>query len=111
MRETVKDTLQLEGWQVEVCIDAHAALRRLHEATHYDLFITDYEMTGMDGVEFVRRVRALELYGQTPIIMLTASPVAAVAARAGVSAFLRKPDDISKLTAGARALLVELAGG
>ena len=105
VRETVKDTLRLEGWQVEVCADAHAALRRLHAATRYDLIITDYEMPGMDGVEFVRRVRALETDKRTPIIMLTASSVAAAAVSAGVSAFLRKPEDIGRLLTVAMKLL------
>ena len=109
VRETVKETLKLEGWQVEVCADAHAALRRAQAAPPYDLIITDYELPGMDGLELVRRVRALASYARTPIIMLTGSPIAAAAARAGVSAFLRKPEDIGRLLTVASGLLAARA--
>ena len=55
--------------------------------TRYDVIITDNRMPHMEGLEFVRLIRAED--GATPIMMLTGSPTVEAEARAaGVSDFL-----------------------
>lgn len=105
VRGAVDDTLKFEGWEVDAYETAAAALAKLPVGKYYDLIITDYDMPGMNGVEFVRRVRATESYRRTPIIMLTASPVAAEAYRAGVNMVLRKPEGLSRLANVVRRML------
>jgi CheY-like chemotaxis protein/tetratricopeptide (TPR) repeat protein len=95
--DVVKDTLELEGWTVEVLRDGASALQRLQSEAVYDLLIFDNELPGMSGVELIRRTRRLPHRQQTPIIMLSGDDVELEARRAGASAFLKKPDDLPKV--------------
>jgi CheY-like chemotaxis protein len=51
----------------------------------------------MDGIEFIRRTKALAHRQWTPIIMLSASGIKREVRRIGANAFLRKPQDIPSL--------------
>ena len=103
--DAVRETLEAEGWRVEVCARGDEALRRLGEGARFDLLIFSFLLPGVDGLELARRVRALPLVSRTPIIMLTASEVEPEARRAGVDAFLRKPRGVFTLTETAARLL------
>ncbi|HYE13343.1 MAG TPA: response regulator [Pyrinomonadaceae bacterium] len=92
--DAVRETLEAEGWQVEVCADGLAALERLAGSERYDLLIFDNQLPGISGIELTRQARSMAHRQQTPIIVLTASRVEAEARRAGANAFLRKPDDL-----------------
>jgi two-component system chemotaxis response regulator CheY len=89
---------------------ADAGLRLLD--THpVDLVIADFNMPGMDGLEFVRRVRghALQQVRRVPILLLTggkAPDLPTKAELAGVSEFVRKPISIDALTTVVRRHLV-----
>lgn len=41
------------------------------ENTNFDILFTDINMPGMDGYEFVKRVRNIEKYRRKPIIAMT----------------------------------------
>jgi response regulator RpfG family c-di-GMP phosphodiesterase len=59
-----------------------------------DLYIVDYMMPGMDGIELVQRVRALPGRDEVPILMVTAVNDRAVRQKAlevGATDFLNKP--------------------
>lgn len=76
---------------------------RLLETAPVDLIIADFNMPGMDGLEFVRQVRAhkLEAVRRLPIVLLTggkAPDLEAKALKAGVSEFVRKPVSSNALT-------------
>ncbi len=81
---------------------------RLLETHPVDLVIADFNMPGgMDGLEFVRRVRANEgeRVRQMPVVLLTggkAPDLEAKALKAGVSEFVRKPISIDALSAVVR---------
>ena len=107
--DAVRETLEAEGWRVEVCTRGDEVLRRLGEGARFDLLVLSYLLPGMDGLELARRVRALPEASRTPIIMLTASEVEPEARRAGVDAFLRKPRGVFSLAETA-ARLLERAG-
>lgn len=94
----VKETLELEGWTVESLSDGEAALQSLSGERPYDILIFDNELPGIDGLELVSRTRRIQHRRQTPIIMLSASDVERDARREGVSAFLRKPEEILSVT-------------
>jgi CheY-like chemotaxis protein len=95
--EAVRDTLEMEGWGVETCADGAEALKRILSDARYDLLILDYDLPHINGLELVRRTRLLTHRKRTPIIMLSGSDVEPQAWRAGVDAFLSKPDDINRL--------------
>jgi two-component system chemotaxis response regulator CheY len=73
------------------------ALKALHSSstTPYDLILLDLRMPDMDGVEFIREVRAAPSLSRIPIVLTTAEPdqsVLMIQARAlGVTAVVRKP--------------------
>jgi len=87
----------LQDWKVEVCINGTHALERLSSKTHYDVLIFDKDLPGFNGLELVSRVRNIPHHRRTPIIMLSGEECEAEAGRAGVDAFLGKPQDIDQV--------------
>jgi two-component system, chemotaxis family, chemotaxis protein CheY len=70
MRETISFTLKNAGYPVVQAVDGEDALAKL-AGGQCDLLITDLNMPKVDGLELIRRVRALPQYKYMPIIMLT----------------------------------------
>jgi CheY-like chemotaxis protein len=105
--EAVKETLEELGWTVELCADGTEAMRKIESKARYHLLILDNHLPGKDGLELARRARELPHRRRTPIIMLSASDVEQDALRAGVNAFLRKPQDIKRLSATVMRLLTK----
>lgn len=97
VRQSVKETLELEGWRVETCADGFVASLLIKSETHYDLIILDNELPNVKGLELTRKARGLDHRRQTPIIMLSASECRRDARLAGVNEFLRKPQDMRKI--------------
>jgi len=86
-----------ENWQVELCHDGDNALRKLTGEEHYDLLVVDNDLPELNGLELIRRARRITRRRRTPIIMLAASDCEREAWRAGVNAFLKKPEQIDEL--------------
>jgi CheY-like chemotaxis protein len=105
--DAMKETLEELGWTVELCADGTQAMQKIESKTPYHLLILDNGLPGHDGVELARRARALPHRRRTPIIMLSASDVEQDALRAGINAFLRKPQDVGQLTATVKRLLTK----
>jgi len=73
-----------------------------------DLVLVDYMMPDMDGIEFVKRLRALPGYEHVPIVMITVHDdrkVRYAALDAGITDFLTKPVDARECLARCRNLL------
>jgi CheY-like chemotaxis protein len=105
----VRDMLDAEEWQVELFQDGEKAWQKLASNERYDLLLFDNDLPGRTGLELTRRARSLANRRRTPIIMVSATDCETEAWRAGVDAFLRKPDDIDKVASTiARLLDVEL---
>jgi CheY-like chemotaxis protein len=105
--DAVKETLEELGWTVELCADGMEAMRKIESKARYHLLILDNQLPGKDGLELARRARQLPHRRRTPIIMLSASDVERDALHAGVNAFLRKPQDIGRLSAMVTRLLTK----
>ena len=95
--EAVKETLEIQGWQVETCADGNTALERISSHTEYDALLIDYDLPGVNGLELVSRARKLAHRSQTPIVVLSATPVGSEARLAGADVFLRKPQDVGSI--------------
>ncbi len=106
----VNMTLSGEGWSVETCADGAAALERLQSGARYDVLIFDNRLPDTNGIELIRRTRALAHRQQTPIIMLSGDDVEMQAQRAGANAFLRKPEDMPALAETIARLLARKKG-
>jgi CheY-like chemotaxis protein/predicted negative regulator of RcsB-dependent stress response len=106
--DAVREILEFEGWRVELCTDGTSAGAKLEGGSRFDLLIFDYQLPDeVNGVELIRLARSLKHTTRTPIIMLSASDVEIQARDAGVTVFLRKPQDIGRLTAAVSRLLSE----
>ncbi len=74
-----------------------------------DMAVIDYEMPGtIDGVELIKRLRAIADFSDIPIVMVTAcdQPATRYAAlNAGATDFLRKPVDLIEVKSRLRNLL------
>lgn len=92
--DAVRETLESEGWKVDVCAEGISGLTRIVGGTHYNLLLLDNEVPGLKGLELVRLARKLPHRRRTPIIMLSAAECETEAWRAGVDAFLKKPDEV-----------------
>jgi len=98
--ELIRRVLEGQGAVVSVVRSGDAALRLL-ESSAPDLLISDIGMPGMDGYQFMRRMRAAEpKERRTPALALTAfarPDDRKNAILAGYQAHLAKPFDMAEL--------------
>lgn len=87
------------GYEVDTASSGPEALAKL-DASSFDLVMLDMVMEEMDGVETLRRIR--DKAPEQPVLILSAyaeaSSVAAVRAL-GVLAYVRKPFNLSEISA------------
>jgi DNA-binding response OmpR family regulator len=102
----IRDTLAAEGWEVTVREDGWLGLAEIEGETPYNLIITDYELSGVDGATLSRATRTALHRRYVPVVMFTASPVEQEALAAGADLFLRKPQDVGVLIEAIRGLLI-----
>jgi len=70
MRLLSSFTLKDAGYDVIEASSGSEALEKL-SSVKVDMVISDFNMPGMNGIEFIRRCRSLEAFKFTPIVMLT----------------------------------------
>src|SRR5450631_2641002 len=68
-RESVADVLRHAGYDVASCASAIEALAKLAQRP-VDVVVTDLQMPGMDGLEFIREMERRRLAVQ--VLMITA---------------------------------------
>jgi PAS domain S-box-containing protein len=67
----------------------------LHRKNRYDLILLDLQMPGMDGFQVMEGLKANEVDGYLPVIVLTAQPGHKLRAlQAGAKDFISKPFDL-----------------
>lgn len=82
------------GYGVEKASSGEEALTKLKGAVRPDLIITDLNMPGMNGIDFIKQVRQLSTMKFVPILFLTTESQQskrAEAKAAGASGWLVKP--------------------
>jgi two-component system chemotaxis response regulator CheY len=94
MRRIIVNTLNKLGYQ-EV-IEAGNGREGIDRAAaeNVDLVITDWNMPEMNGIDFIRALRATDKMRDTPILMVTTNAAKddiVEALRAGVSNYIVKP--------------------
>jgi CheY-like chemotaxis protein len=92
---------------VTTVADAESALALLATEPPYDAIVSDFMLPGINGLEFVQRVRSDEGDGHVPILMISGHGrlVSDSAKAAGCDAFLDKPFTLEQLRATVRKLL------
>src|SRR5258708_32897720 len=97
-RTALAELLREEGFEVETAADAFKALGK-YETFAPHVVVTDLKMPGMDGIELVKKVRAMEEPSAAVIVMTAFGAVqtAVDAMRAGANDYLTKPLNFDEL--------------
>lgn len=96
MRNIHKNALRDHGLKDESFYEADngdSALG-LASANHIDLFLVDWNMPGLNGLEFIKAIRTVDKYKETPVIMVTSEAAkynVMEAIEAGVTNYVVKP--------------------
>lgn len=102
IRNTVKELLEMENYQVTVAQDGAQALEMCQQNIP-DLVITDIKMPGMDGVELLCKLHAA--YADLQIIMISGHgtiDTAVECLKQGAYDFIPKPIEMNRLLVSVR---------
>ena len=94
MRIILKQIIQSIGGQVEEAGNGNEGLEKLKSMGQADLVLVDWNMPEMNGLDFVRAVRADPNYRKLPIMMVTTETEASQmgkALAAGANEYVTKP--------------------
>ena len=98
--EALARRLVSRGYETAYVYSGEEALRFLDERKSIDVVLLDVKMPGMDGLETLRRIKAIQPLMETIMLTAHATVTTAVEAmRVGALDYLMKPCDISELTA------------
>jgi CheY-like chemotaxis protein len=84
--------LELDGFDVVLAADGTSALDKAHQ-TKPDAFLVDFNLSDIEGTEFVKQLRADDVFRQVPVIMASGMEREPEALAAGANHFLIKPFD------------------
>jgi two-component system chemotaxis response regulator CheY len=94
MRLILRQHLKNLGFHVTEAVDGCDALVRLRQMQKADVVLVDCNMPVMDGLAFIRAVRAEQAYATLPLMMVTTNSEASDVSRAleaGANEYLKKP--------------------
>jgi DNA-binding NtrC family response regulator len=97
IRNTLKDILEFEKYQVELAEDGLKALELL-KTNDYDVILCDIKMPVMDGIEVLQKVE--EIKPDTPVVMISGHgniDTAVESIKKGAFDFIEKPLDLNRL--------------
>ncbi|MCZ4260166.1 DNA-binding NtrC family response regulator [Limimaricola soesokkakensis] len=98
MRQSISQWLALSGFDTESFASAEEALKGL-TADYPGIVVSDIRMPGMDGMQFLRKLKSVD--STLPVIMITGHgdvPMAVEAMRLGAFDFLEKPFNPDRMT-------------
>jgi two-component system chemotaxis response regulator CheY len=73
MRSCIRRVLEMSGFEFGICLTASDGAQALKSLEHnwVDVILTDINMPGMNGEEFVRRIEAHELWRSIPVVVVS----------------------------------------
>ena len=107
MRELVKGILENEGHEVLTAEDGEDAMKIARD-NKVDLVLSDVNMPNMNGISLISKLRRLENYQHTPIIMLTTEGDGYKKDKAkamGANGWLQKPFEPQRLVKAVEKML------
>ncbi|HPF51694.1 MAG TPA: sigma-54 dependent transcriptional regulator [Draconibacterium sp.] len=97
IRNTLKDILEYEKYEVDLAEDGQKALEKVGSA-EYDIILCDIKMPGLDGIEVLERLS--ELTPDTPVVMISGHgniDTAVESIKKGAFDYIEKPLDLNRL--------------
>jgi two-component system chemotaxis response regulator CheY len=98
---------QVAGFNVITAVDGADGLEKFYR-TPSDVVLTDINMVGMDGYEFIRRLRQDAAYDQVPIIIVSTEAQDSDRHKGielGANLYIVKPTDPQRLVENVRMVL------
>lgn len=98
-RRLIQKGLAADGIEIELAEDGPSGIKRIQKE-HFDAIVLDIMMPGVDGLQVGKSIRGASLNTDTPIILLSAHPMAfreKAAKRLNPAASLSKPVKLDKL--------------
>jgi len=87
---------EVHGFQVSVARRGAEAIPLAIE-TKPDVFMIDFHLTDIDGIELVKSLRSTPQFAKTPIVMASGLDVGDEAIKAGATSFMTKPYEPDEL--------------
>lgn len=97
IRNTLKDILEYEKYEVELAEDGNKGLEKVKGA-EFDIILCDIKMPGMDGIEVLEKLT--ETTPDTPVVMISGHgniDTAVESIKKGAYDFIEKPLDLNRL--------------
>lgn len=97
IRNTLKDILSFEGFEVEEAVDGAEGLEMI-KAKDYDCILCDVKMPKMDGIEVLNKAK--EIKPDVPFVVISGHgniETAVDAVKKGAYDFISKPPDLNRL--------------
>ena len=97
---SISNILAKAGYAVEKAGNAEEGMKKFQAGVKVDLLITDLNMPGMNGIQFIKEVRKLPSYKFMPILFLTTESQQEKrmeAKAAGASGWIVKPATADQL--------------
>jgi two-component system chemotaxis response regulator CheY len=94
IRKILTAYLHKLGFEVTAAINGREALEQLHRMERADVALVDWNMPEMDGIAFLREVRADVQYDALPVMMVTTNSElenVSEALEAGANEYIMKP--------------------
>ena len=96
--QLLEQMLRETGYRCMTSTTDPYAVCELHRDNHYDLILLDLQMPGMDGFQVMEGLKAIEMDGYVPILVITAQPGHKLQALAsGAKDFVSKPFDLTEV--------------
>ncbi len=100
IRQSISYILVQAGYEVKEATDGEEALRLLSSMPQMDLIISDVNMPKLNGIELIKKLRAMPAYRFTPILVLTTDAQGSQMKEgrdAGATGWIVKPFSADKL--------------
>lgn len=97
IRNTLKDILEYEKYEVDLAEDGKKALEMVKNA-EYDIILCDIKMPGMDGIEVLEQLNSMA--PDSPVVMISGHgniDTAVESIKKGAYDFIEKPLDLNRL--------------
>jgi len=93
-QQVARETLEQEGFFVEIADDGKIAIEKMYERNDYDLILMDLQMPVMDGYEATEEIRKDDRFDNVPIVAMTADAMTGVqeqVKKIGMNGYVTKP--------------------